>query len=196
MIRARTPRDEGPVDGRRADRSDTPLASALVAENLAVLRQAVDLVDALDPELYRRDGRFERRSGIGAHVRHCVEFYDAFLEGARTGRIDYGTRTRDLRLSSDPGFARERLRAIAATLAGFDGVAEGASVLVRAEGDAARDVWSASSLGRELHALASHVVHHFALVALLLRLEGVEPAEDLGVAPSTLEYWRDAECAR
>jgi hypothetical protein len=38
---------------------------------------------------------------------------------------------------------------------------------------------------------------HDALIALMLQLNGFEPAEHFGVAPSTLKQWRaTASCAR
>jgi uncharacterized damage-inducible protein DinB len=45
-------------------------------------------------------------------------------------------------------------------------------------------------VGRELQFLASHTLHHYALIAALLRLQGVEPGEEFGVAPGTLEHRR------
>jgi hypothetical protein len=49
----------------------------------------------------------------------------------------------------------------------------------------------ASSLGRELHFLVSHTVHHYAIVRLLLENpDAVDHA--FGVAPSTLAWQRTA----
>jgi hypothetical protein len=173
-----------------------PADRILIRENVAVLRQGAELLRTLDPEIYARVGRFVTRSGIGAHFRHVLEFYTAFLDGVRTGRVDYGARARDSRLERDPALAGERMLAVAETLAGIDPVAVGAAVAVHAEGESAAGVWSDSSIGRELQVLSSHAIHHFALVAILLRLEGVEPPEEFGVAPSTLDYWRSQGCAR
>ena len=50
------------------------------------------------------------------------------------------------------------------------------------------DVWLVSSIGRELQALSSHTIHHFALIAITLRLHGVEVSPDFGMSPSTLTY--------
>lgn len=165
----------------------------LIAQNVAVLLQGVELLDSLSSDVYAREGRFEARSGIGAHFRHCVEFYTSFLDGVSSGRIDYGVRSRDRRLERDRELARDRIWEIANLLDAL--VDTDAPIVVRAEG-VADDEWSRSSVGRELQVLASHTVHHFALIALLLRLEGVEPPEAFGVAPSTLEYWRSQECVR
>ena len=50
--------------------------------------------------------------------------------------------------------------------------------------------WGASSLSRELQFLLSHLVHHQALVAVMLRVYGFVPTEEFGVAPATLENRR------
>lgn len=57
--------------------------------------------------------------------------------------------------------------------------------------------WSSSSVMRELQSLISHTVHHYALIALMLQLNGFEPSKEFGVAPSTLKQWRNtAQCAQ
>jgi hypothetical protein len=53
-----------------------------------------------------------------------------------------------------------------------------------------RRVDQPSSVGRELLFLSSHTVHHWALVAALLRHQGIEPGVEFGVAPSTLDHRR------
>ena len=65
----------------------------------------------------------------------------------------------------------------------------------RSEDDAAPP-WSTSSVERELQFLSSHTVHHYALIAVILRLNGVQPEEGFGVAPSTQRYWKESRaCA-
>jgi uncharacterized damage-inducible protein DinB len=48
----------------------------------------------------------------------------------------------------------------------------------------------ASSAFRELQFLASHTIHHHAMVALLCRVAGQPVPEHLGLAPSTLRQRR------
>jgi len=47
---------------------------------------------------------------------------------------------------------------------------------------------STSTLCRELEYLQTHTVHHYALIAMILRLQSVEPNANFGVAPSTLQH--------
>jgi hypothetical protein len=56
---------------------------------------------------------------------------------------------------------------------------------VRAEGG---EDWLPSTISRELQALSSHTIHHFALIAVILRLHGIFLDPEFGVSPSTLRY--------
>jgi hypothetical protein len=51
-----------------------------------------------------------------------------------------------------------------------------------------RECFMESSISRELQFLSSHAVHHFALIAMTLRAEGVPMDPDFGMAPSTLRH--------
>ena len=57
-----------------------------------------------------------------------------------------------------------------------------------AEANAIPDSYMESSVSRELQVLSSHTIHHFALIAITLRMHGVELDSDFGMAPSTLRY--------
>jgi len=48
--------------------------------------------------------------------------------------------------------------------------------------------FSRSTIQRELQFLSSHTVHHFAIVAMILKIQGFETPDTFGVAPSTLKY--------
>ena len=53
---------------------------------------------------------------------------------------------------------------------------------------AVREGFMESSISRELHVLSSYTVYHFALIAITLRMHGVDLDSDFGMAPSTLRY--------
>ena len=57
-----------------------------------------------------------------------------------------------------------------------------------AEASVVSESFMESSLSRELQALSSHTVHHFALIAVTLRAHGVQMDPEFGMAPSTLRY--------
>ena len=56
------------------------------------------------------------------------------------------------------------------------------------EQGAEKDPFSLSTLERELQFLKFHAVHHFAIMAMILRVQDFEPPEDFGFAASTLQY--------
>jgi hypothetical protein len=58
--------------------------------------------------------------------------------------------------------------------------------------DCNEDSWLGSSVARELQALSTHTVHHFALIAVALRAHGVEVPPDFGYSPATLRFLKDA----
>lgn len=154
--------------------SRTTATSNALALNVALLRQGADLLERLD------DAQF---AGIGPQIRHCLDFYACFLRGLPSGRIDYVHRERSARIESERELALGEWRATIEALEALDETAFLPALEVRAEEGTD---WSGSTPGREAQFLASHTIHHFAIVAILLRAVGIEPPEELGVAPSTL----------
>jgi hypothetical protein len=170
----------------------TNQAHHLVLQNVELLRQGLDVLGSVDPSLYAQSNG---RSSVGSHFRHCLDFFGSFLGGVPSGRVDYCDRDRDDRVARCFAAATSRVQHIVEGLEPLKHRDPHVPLLVRAEdaGDAPlHEAWTRSSLGRELQALLSHTVHHYAIVAILLRAEGVEPGEAFGVSPSTLAHWRRA----
>ncbi len=171
-----------------------------VAGNLEVLRQGVGLLRRLDDRTYGEADPAAGRSAVGAHFRHVLDHYRAFLSGLATGEIDYDARERNTPLERDRALA---IAAALGTIADLERMPrELADRPVRvnlrsvAAAQGSQD-WSASTVKRELQFLVSHTVHHYALIKEVLRQEGLEAGETFGVAPSTLAARRgDAACAR
>lgn len=171
----------------------------LIAANIYFLQQAAQVMERLDRDAYTRTDPSYYESGLGKHFRHVLDHYTALLDGlSGGGRIDYDARARDSRLETDPSYARDFARACIAGLeelaAGNRDAGEeltsGHDLEVCSNGSAAGpgETWARSTLRRELQFLLSHTVHHYALIAVILRLQGHNPPPDFGVAPSTLEY--------
>jgi uncharacterized damage-inducible protein DinB len=152
------------------------------------LNQAVELLAELPDQLYRNNEHLHFTSGVGKHLRHVLDHYAALLNGLNT-TINYDNRTRDPQLETDRSYALEYAKRISKEISELDhdmdslsvestpGTAEEEEVLV-----------TTSTLQRELQFLTSHTIHHYALIALLLKLQGFEPPMEFGVAPSTLRY--------
>lgn len=170
--------------------------SALISYNVAYLEQALVLLDDVTDEQYTECRRPFFNSGIGEHLRHIVEHYQCFLAGLDDRRIDYDGRKRDRKISGDLEYAGEVIRQLIAAFKGR--LVSDFDVQVRLDGsddDSDVDPWSRSTIRRELQYLQAHTVHHYALIAFILRLQGCEPSAEFGVAPSTLRHRRAIEPA-
>lgn len=167
----------------------------LTRENVAVLNQGLELITRLDDRLYANAVSPLFHFGVGTHFRHCLDSYKCFLKGIESGRINYDQRERDELVATNRLLALRRIEAVIADLQRLPSSAdEPVLVLLENSDDTA---WSRSSALRELQFLVSHTIHHYALIAMMLRCQGFDPGEEFGVAPSTLEHWRDAAlCAQ
>ena len=175
----------------------------LLQDNVRLLEQGIDLLDGMDAELYRCPRPDAGLSGAGSHVRHFLDFYDRFLEALEPradGRLDYDRRERDERTEVCPATARRRICALVESLRARVPAAAGRRLVVKADAEGASPdhaPWAESTVERELQVLLSHTVHHYALIAVVLRLNGHDVGMEFGVAPSTLRYWKEQRaCAR
>jgi hypothetical protein len=175
-----------------------PREAVIVSANLALLRQAHELVSTLPDAAFGGAEGVEKP--VGPHFRHVLEHYSCFLDGLRDRRIDYDARRREEHIERDRESAAGRIRDLIDGLLALGGPgALDDEIAVRLDcglGEE-REQWSRSTVRRELHFLLSHTIHHYALIGLLLGALGIETGPDFGVAPSTLKYWNlQASCAR
>ncbi|MEQ6889996.1 DinB family protein [Halomonas sp. CS7] len=178
-------------------------ASGLIEENRLALAQLNSLVDDLAPEAYRRVFGVHGRHTLGKHVRHIIDHYEALIDGLEAGAetLDYEPRRRDPALETWPDEAARRLAALEAWLSSLTGQSSperltlrhgqdaGAPDPDRVADDEAR-LALPSSLARELAFLASHTVHHMAIIGLLAEQIGIALPASFGVHPSTLRHWQ------
>ena len=168
-----------------------PSAVAAIAEECAdLMDQAADLVAGVKGGAYRAPGPGPIGS-VGGQVRHLTEFVENFLDGAVVGRVDYDDRARDAQVEADPARAGERLRGLAARLRAQRWPAGPIEIRM----DTGQEGWIASTVDRELRFLASHTVHHFAILRLLLEGTDVRLPAEFGIAPSTLRHRRSGRLA-
>ena len=159
----------------------------LVQVNIGWLRQALALLDQMDDETFSTSPPGLTPHRVGSHLRHVLEFYQCFLDGLATSRIDYDARKRDESIERRRQSATTSIRSIISLLEEVSSFEEDWELAVRME-NADEDVYLISSVGRELQALSSHTIHHFALIAITLRLQGFDVDQDFGMSPSTLRY--------
>ena len=131
---------------------------------------------------------------VGAHLRHVIEHYEALLLPRLPGVVDYDSRPRDRELQRNPHVALRRLHALLRRLDDWAGTNLDASVQVRGRGGLAGDFGFAigSSLAREIVFVASHAIHHYALLKPHCTQHGIHVSAEFGCAPSTLAHERAA----
>lgn len=157
--------------------------------NIHFLLQGQELLASLDKEAYSTANA--GRSPVGAHVRHVVDYYRCFLRGLEDGRVDYDARERDPGIEADPERASAAIQDLVDRFQRLDPDGRERPLEIKVDTRADEDlVWSRSTVARELQFLVSHTVHHYALIAMQLRQQGIEPDESFGIAPSTLDYRR------
>jgi uncharacterized damage-inducible protein DinB len=189
-----------------------PLQSHLSRQLLTVLQQGrgvlgdlAGLTDRLENrgELYRASPRPISTSSVGEHFRHILDAIECMVDGVDGGKIDYDRRERDEVTERDPSAAIARVEKLERVIQNWES-RESKPLRVRADApDGAPGAegedgagWIDSTVDREIVYLVNHTIHHYALIAMILRHLGVEPDQDFGVAPSTLRYWKEVgRCA-
>lgn len=159
--------------------------SGPIAANLTILKQGEALLRRLCDEAYTRCLPSVFGSSIGAHVRHNLDHYACFLAGLPSGRIDYTARPRNPRIETERPHALAEFSRVCGAFETLDMTS--AALRVRSESNPDCPA-TLSSMARELEFLLSHTIHHYAIVAILCRLQGISVDDGFGVAPSTLRH--------
>ncbi len=155
-----------------------------------VLAQGLEVIERLPAELYASVPGELAHNGAGSHFRHVHDYYRCFLRDVETGRIDYDRRVRDERFETESAYAAEQLRDTIQRLGELSAELTDREVEVRMDADPADpNPWSRSTVNRELRFLVSHTIHHYALIAMILKVQEFSCGDDFGVAPSTLQHW-------
>jgi len=163
--------------------------SGAIAANLTVLKQGETLLRRLHDDVYTRCLSPVFGSSIGAHIRHNLDHYACFLAGLPGGRIDYTARPRNTRIETERAVALDEFARVCRAFEAMNGFHGSLQVRSESTPDSAP---APSSMARELEFLLSHTVHHYAIVAILCRLQDIAVEDGFGVAPSTLRH--RAEC--
>jgi hypothetical protein len=177
----------------------TERQKVLIETNICWLRQARELLCGITDAAYTASPAQLAPHRAGGHMRHILEFYECFLGGLEWSHIDYDARRRDPEIESCRQAAIARIDELIAALRAEPLLLTDAVIWTRMEDAEQQNIaesFLTSSIGRELQTLSSHTIHHFALIAITLRLLGQTVPPDFGMAPSTLRYQRaQAEAA-
>ena len=156
-----------------------------IRENIEALNQGEMLLRQLSDTAYCKPVDQVFQSTVGTHIRHNLDHYACFLHGLESGCIDYAARKRDSRLEQDRLYAINEIFRLRECLESMSTKQGNTCLQVKADVGASR---AGTSIKRELEFLLSHSIHHYALVAIICRLQGIEVEPDFGIAPSTLRH--------
>ncbi|MDQ7050934.1 MAG: hypothetical protein Q9M92_15935 [Enterobacterales bacterium] len=150
-------------------------------EQLTVLRNSRD-------PIYRKTIPNIKGASIGSHVRHLLDFYQAFCLGLGRGMIDYDHRERNPeteQLLSKGLFQIEKVIEQLNEVSRFQSqpLLVKNSVTIEDSEDYLR-----SNQTRELQMLHSHTTHHLAIIGIILQLNQIEINAGFGKAPSTIRF--------
>jgi hypothetical protein len=154
----------------------------LIAFNAHLLEQAQTLAAAhAQPALPPYAGL------VGSHLRHVIEHYEALLLPNLVGSVDYDARPRDANLETSSHVALTRLQALARALTALPSASLATPLQVLGQGgiEGEHCFQVTSSMGRELAFVASHAVHHFAMLVGHCQQHGIPTPEGFGKAPAT-----------
>lgn len=190
MTDAPTATDRGP----REAFADTDSFERILTGAIELLLQGEMLLNTITPEQYSARVPVALGGSIGTHYRHCLDHFVSLLRMGEARLVDFDHRDRDPRIESDPRQALAMTATIRAQLAGWEPGDLAVEVRTRCEicyapGSSPVMV---SSLGRELAYAITHGIHHFAIMAILGRLQDIPMPENFGMAPSTLAHLREA----
>jgi len=176
----------------RYEENDMIDRQRLVRENNQYLQQAIDLIRKIGDELYCNNENPYFKSGVGKHIRHILDFYDCFLTGWHE-KVDYDARNREEGVETDRQLCIQKINNTMAALNELTAVTDESDNGVAVKNDESdqgteKNPFSLSTVERELQFLKFHAVHHFAIIAMILRVQGFESPEDFGFAASTLQY--------
>ena len=162
-----------------------PDLQKLIDYNLDVLAQALKVIAA-----HEAAPGSDFASHSGPHLRHVIEHYEAFVPQVASCSVDYDTRARDRAVERDMAVARARITALQGQLSQLDTstITEPIAVHLRGGLGGEENFVSFSSLARELLFVASHATHHYALIQLHCKAQGILLGDDFGKAPDTLRH--------
>lgn len=161
-----------------------PSFAELIAFNIAVIAQGQRLAQhyVAQTEAFRHQ--------VGPHLRHIIEHYEALLNRRAGELVDYDHRARDRSVEQSPVIAARRLDEIVAGLRTLgdhhadEAVSVGFAIGIGGTGFHL----SPSTLARELNFVASHAIHHYALIRPIASAAGVPLPAEFGKAPETVRY--------
>ncbi len=171
---------------------------SIIIGNIEALDQGIHLVNALSDTQYRFTDSSYTQSSIGQHFRHIIDMFMAVSYPDDPSVIDYDVRRRGADVEVCRGTAIRELNAIKVYISAYLSDLDESVGLLDRDVDIKTEVTInethsvvlRSNKLRELVFTSSHAVHHFALISMIAKIQGVVLGENIGVAPATATFLR------
>ena len=170
--------------------------SHLFDANIQSLKTAENVLLGLSDNQYRAVVH-PYTANLGKHLRHITDHYQLLFDGLNKGCVDYDQRKRVEIEENNRSAMILRLRQICGELEAIrNQTAKDQTLLISLAVDEGVEAPTVpTSLSRELVFLQSHTVHHYAIIAAILKLQNHPLDKEFGIAPSTLKYEHQQQCA-
>jgi hypothetical protein len=167
--------------------------NSIINANIESLEQGDKLVRSLTSEEYQYKPMPLLNSSIGEHFRHIADTYFALMKGVELGQVDFNQRRRGASIESQPEVALVEFQQIKTWLQTLDPIAnQKIHIETEVALEITRLVELPSSLVRELIFASSDAVHHYALIAVITKLQNVAIGSNLGIAAATASHARQS----
>jgi uncharacterized damage-inducible protein DinB len=125
-------------------------------------------------------------------MRHILDHYRALMAGLSKGAVDYNVRDRDGAIERDPAAATADLDAVEAWLQGVDQGDLDQRLQLSTEVSVSHCAVAvvSTTLGRELVFVASHAIHHYAMIRQIALHQDHPLDAAFGMAPATASHHR------
>lgn len=172
---------------------------SIIIGNLEAIEQGIRLINLVTEEQYIFTGSPYVESSIGQHCRHIIDMFLVVLYPDDPKLIDYDSRRRGALVETSKDAALSELSVIKAYMNAFLADLSDAGkyldqeVLIKTEVtiEETRSVTLKSNKLRELVFTGAHAVHHYALISVIAKTQGVVLDEAFGIAPATATFLRN-----
>lgn len=175
------------------------IKTLLIKENIDLLQRFLNVIEVLGDSQYVSSDSSLFDSSIGAHARHVLDHYQAFIDGLERGHINYDDRARDPVLEVDRVAVIQQFKYLMGELEQVQDVDRSIQVTmdIVSTTTTIESTQQQSSIARELTFLHSHTTHHQALVGFIMRVLNIAPLPaEIGLAPATIRHREAVRCAR
>ncbi|WP_434361715.1 hypothetical protein NF212_24890 [Parasalinivibrio latis] len=185
-----TTREEGyrsPVDLQQLR------SNGVIWGNVEALGQMQAVIEAIDDTTYSRIAKPYVQSSIGSHVRHINDLYLSLVNGVGNNVIDYDQRRRGHEIEMNRRVALNEIKQLSEWMTRLDfphSEVDEVNVITETTLESNTVSTVLSNWAREWIFVATHAVHHLAIIRIAAGLQGITLPTKVGIAAATASFIR------